>query len=38
MIIEDRELDMVLSALDHGLGLADRIVPEGVPADPEPVP
>jgi len=32
MIIEDRELDAVLSALDHGLALADRIVPEGAPS------
>ena len=35
MIIEDRELDVVLSALDHGLAFADRTVAERETADPE---
>jgi 4-aminobutyrate aminotransferase-like enzyme len=35
MIIEDHELDVVLSALDQGLAFADRIIAEDLPAGPE---
>jgi 4-aminobutyrate aminotransferase-like enzyme len=38
MIIEDRELDLVMGALDDGLTLADRIVGEQAVRSPERVP
>ena len=37
MIIEDEEVEAVLSAVDHGLTFADRLVGQAVAREPEPV-